>query len=235
MSTLPVKKRRTYIYHNPSNGFIETIDSDTGNVLLIQRSLKDIDSIKDRDQLISYSMDGHQTMIEKSLVASGPQVVQRWVFNEVVASMICQRIQEGETLLDICKPHAGTVNQKILPPYFVVAQWRRDHPEFDEQVKQSFKDRAEIFHGHALRQAELTDEDNASAQKVLVDTYKWAAGIDDAERFGTKTKISGDAENPITFVINTGIPRPNDANYIEPKQALPVIDVTPKDEESNGS
>lgn len=40
-----------------------------------------------------------------------------------------------------------------------------------------------------------------------MDTYKWAAEVNNPEQFGKRTKVVGDASNPVVFVIDTGIRR----------------------------
>lgn len=211
------KARKTYIYHNPSTGLIEHICEETGQIVLIQKTLDD--SVRtDKSKSIRYSCDnGVECRIERGLEKLGLLRTKRWVYNDMIAELICQRVTEGETLLEICGPKQNTAGQKIMPPYFIVVKWRRERPEFDLKLKQALSDRSEILADHASEQSKLADEDNATAQKLVVDTLKWRTGVDNPDKFGAKTKISGEIEATTIFVINTGIRRLGDPGYVEPR------------------
>ncbi len=214
-------KRRTYIYHSPVTGLIETIDADTGHILLIQKSTRD-DLLDNKDATLPYQTVDHKTTrIERGqgLEHMGIILTKRWRYSDVLADLICQRVTEGASLLEICR-NSKKAGEPVIPPYFILAKWRQDFPQFNEKLEQAFKDRSEIFHGKAIEQAELSDEDNASGQKVIVDTMKWGAAIDNPDRFGSKTKIGTEGEGNITFIINTGIRQ----ELLPEKEAQPVIE-----------
>lgn len=221
------RKRKTYIYHNPATGLIEHICEETGHVVLIQKSMRDdlLGNIKDT---IPYKeTNGVRTRIERGqgLELMGLVVTKRWTYSDTLAELIVQRVSEGLTLSQICKPRHGVAGEPIMPPYFVVAKWRLERPDFNEKLEQAFKDRSEVFHGKAIEQAELANEDNSAGQKVIVDTMKWSAGVDNPDRFGNKAKLTGEGDGPITFIINTGIDRtPLAAN--KEKEA---IEIKPKE------
>lgn len=220
-------KKKTYIYHNPVTGLIEHICEETGIIVLIQKSMRD-DLLGNMKDTIPYKeTNGVRTRIERGqgLEKMGLVVTKRWTYSETLAELICQRVSEGKTLNEICKSRKSTAGEPMMPPYFIVAKWRLDHPEFNEKLEQAFVDRSEIFHGKAIEQAELSDEDNSAAQKVIVDTMKWGASVDNPDRFGNKAKLTGEGDGPITFIINTGIdraplpaPKEKEAIVIKPKE-----------------
>ncbi len=217
-------KNQTYQYQNPKTGLIETIDSKSGRVVLIQRSLRD-DLMQNRKDTIPWGRTGGvETRIERGLESLGIVVSKRWSYSELLVDLISQRITEGETLYEICKGKEVQAGDVIIPPYFILCKWRKEYPEFETKLQEAFKNRAEVSHGKAIYQAEMADEDNATAQKLVVDTHKWSAGVDDPDRFGTKTKVVGDINAPITFLINTGILRPGDPGFVplEEKEAKKI-------------
>lgn len=220
-------KRKTYLYHNPSTGLIEHVDEETGVPVLIQKTMRDDLLNNNRDTMAYAEVNGVRVRIERGqgLENRGLVITKRWTYSDTLAEIIIQRVSEGETLLDICKGKRKMAGDVVMPPYFILAKWRQDYPEFNEKLEQAFKDRSEIFHGKALSEAALSDEDNSTAQKVIVDTMKWAAGVDNPDRFGNKTKVSGDADSPITFVIQTGI----DRTPIAPPEEKQAIEIKPKE------
>lgn len=222
-------KRKTYIYHNPNNGLIEHIDEETGHVVLIQKSTRDDLLGNQKDTMAYTEVNGVRTRIERGqgIEKMGIVITKRWSYSETLTELICNRISEGETLLDICKRGLRKAGEPVMPPYFILAKWRQEHPDFEERLQQAFKNRSEIFHGRAIAEAEKSDEDNATAQKVIVDTMKWGASVDNPDRFGNKAKVESDA-GPITFIINTGISR----EPLPAPQEKPVIEIPKKEIES---
>ena len=125
----------------------------------------------------------------------------QWTFTEELCEYICQKVTEGWSLTDLA-------NKNGIPPYYVMAKWRRDYPHFQEKINLAYKDRGEVYHGRAIQKAEAAEEDTIQVTKLQVETMKWASAVDDPNRFGNKTKISGDSASPLTILIDTGIHRP---------------------------
>lgn len=214
-------KRKTYIYHSPTTGLIETIDEETGIIILIQKSMRDDLLGNMKDTLPYKETNGIRTRIERGvgIEERGLMLTKRWVYTETLAELIVQKVTEGKTLIDICK-RVSVAGEPIMPPYFILAKWRQDRPEFNEKIEQAFKARSEVYHDKAITGAEMADDDNAVSSKIVVDTMKWSAGVDNPDRFGNKTKVSGDVDAPITFVISTGI----DRSQIPEKEVIPITE-----------
>jgi len=130
-------------------------------------------------------------------------------------------VVEGHTIKDICE-------MEDMPQYAILCNWRRRFPIFDKGIRQARVDRAEHFHDMAIREAKnAQNKDQAPAQKLKIETYKWAAGVADPDGFGNKTKVTGDAANPISFVIDTGIRRKGDLGFKDVEgatEAVPVVE-----------
>lgn len=198
-------------YLNPETGLIETIDSITGQVVAKQSSTEDLLKMK-KDRMTEVTVeDGTKMLIELGAPIEAKRG-RSWPFTQVLADVICQMIAEGSSITEVCK-------MKGMPSYPILCRWRREHPEFQEAIKQAYADRAEMYHDKAIQAVEdenvLTQEDIAKA-KLQVDTYKWAAGVGNADRFGNRTKISGDPNAPLQLLIETGIRRKGDPGYEEP-------------------
>lgn len=136
------------------------------------------------------------------------------VYNPAIIDLICQRIVDGMSLTEVCKlPN--------MPGYSVLCRWRRQEPWIEHALEQARRDRAEAMRDQALAEALAADEDNASAQRLKVDTLKWGASVDH-ERYNPKTKVEATINTPTVIQVVTGIDR------------TPVEkDVTPAIEEKN--
>lgn len=73
--------------------------------------------------------------------------------------------------------------------------------------------RAEIFHDEAVQIARDTSKENATANKLHVDTLKWGAVIGDIETYGQKTKIAELGDGIV--IVGTGIIRPGDPGFVQ--------------------
>jgi hypothetical protein len=94
-------------------------------------------------------------------------------------------------------------------PASAIYDRRRHDPPFRKKMDDARADRSYYFEGKAIEAAEQAGEshEEISKARLQVDTYKWAAEVNNPEQFGKKTKIVGDASNPVVFVIDTGIRR----------------------------
>jgi hypothetical protein len=199
------------------DGYVEVIDELTGDTLYIQDGKNDL--YRDKAQWFEERKVGDKIILVQKGIPAGKALRTQVPFSETRADIICQLIVEGHTIKSVC-------SMEDMPQYAVLCSWRRRFPHFDKSIKQARFDRAEHFHDMAIQEAASTrNKDEAPAQKLKVDTYKWAAGVADPDVYGTKTKVSGDAANPISFVVDTGIRRPGDAGYKDVEVASEAVEV----------
>jgi hypothetical protein len=130
-----------------------------------------------------------------------------WPFSEVTCMHICQKIGEGCTLREI-----GLMEG--FPPKNVIDMWSRKYPEFREELRQARASRAEYFHDEIIEVARNTDEFKNKADRLKIDTYKWVAAVNDPNTYGNQTKLTGDPNAPLSFVIETGVRRAGDPGAI---------------------
>lgn len=94
-----------------------------------------------------------------------------------------------------------------MPTYAQLRLWARTHPWIDEELERARRDRAETMRDNALDSAlEATDKNNAPAQALKTDTYRWLAGIDN-EKYNPKTKVEATVNTPTQVIVYTGIDR----------------------------
>lgn len=129
-------------------------------------------------------------------------------------AIIVERYATGMSL-----EKAATDETLGLPGYNQVRRWLyHDYPaqkhvaeKFREEVKQARIAgkviRAEEAHDKVLALADDCDEGNAQSYKVKIDALKWSAKVNDQDNYGDRTKLVGDPNAPVAFIIETGIRR----------------------------
>jgi len=155
----------------------------------------------------------------------------RFVYSMGLADRVASLVQGGATFTDVAKIEG-------MPPARVLMKWMTDKPNFREKVQLAKKIAAENAAQDAVNRA-LTEpgKDEVAGVKLAVETLKWQAEKLDPENWGSKVKISGDAQAPLQLIIDTGIRRPGDPGFqgakdvggirddisgdVEPARALP--------------
>jgi len=129
-------------------------------------------------------------------------------YNEILAAIVCQRIAGGTTLSKLCK-------EPGMPSYQTLLRWRKKYPYFKEAVEEARKDRAEYYAEEVVEVSKLaTDKDDSPAIRVRIDALKWSAQAFHPDKFSPKTKIVGDPDQPISFIVDTGVRRKGDPGYV---------------------
>jgi hypothetical protein len=194
-----------------SEGLIEIVCLHTGRVLCVQSSLKDLLNTRMED-LVRFETPEGPVYLERGI---GPAYLRRMNqkrFSAIHADLICEKITQGRTLLKAC--------EDLNLDYATICRWKREHPAFANSLEDAKRDRAEAFHDEAI------DTSIGSFDpKLKVETLKWAAEKGNAEKFGNKTKIVGDPNAPLSFIIDTGIRRPGDPGYVAPPEETPAIEI----------
>lgn len=217
--TQPLPDTPTFTFLNKETGLLETRHAITGDLLAIQSTYEPM--LVKGSRAATVVVNGKELLVEPGISADRVNHTGRptqWVYSTLVGETIAQLIAEGGTLTGVC----GT---RGIPPYTIVASWRKKNSSFDEMIKQAFIDRSEWHRDRALKLAEEADEDDVQSSKLKVDTHKWAAGVDNSNRFGTKTKVEGEVKHS-HFMIDTGIRRPEDSGYLRDETRL-VHDIKP--------
>lgn len=123
------------------------------------------------------------------------------LFDEGVAAQIIDAYMRGGTMKEI-----GSMPG--MRPVEVIYFWMQNQAGFRAKMKEARKLRGMYFEEKALEHAEDAKEFDVQSRRLKVETMKWAAEVNDRETYGKSTKLLGDANQPIAFIIDTGIHRP---------------------------
>jgi hypothetical protein len=132
-------------------------------------------------------------------------------YNAQVATVICIRIAEGESLRNILKTEG-------MPAQSSVYEWLLRYPIFTEQYTRARDEQAETLADEITAisdelPSQIVDEkgkvryDSAYVQwqRNRIDARKWVAMKLKPKKYGDKQIHSGDAENPLSIKVETGV------------------------------
>lgn len=197
-------------------GLIETVNIYTGETVAIQSTKDDILKSKQEKMVQVQMPDGSTMWLEKGLNIGEYIPRKRWSYSEIIIDLICTKLLEGKSLRDICK-------EPGMPPYHILSRWRRSYPEVDSRIKDARHDYAEILREQVVEEALAADEDSVQTAKVRMDALKWAAGVDNPDRYGNKAKVAVEGQVAMQLLVDTGIRRPED-EAVNAKTISGVID-----------
>ena len=131
-------------------------------------------------------------------------------YSVALGDHVCDLVRRGDTYNIIAtKMNLGSPQ--------TIYRWRNKHPDFDEHLKAARRDRADYYHDQVMEvaQRDRIDKDEVSALKLKTDLYKWGAEKANPQEYGAQTKITGDSNAPLQIMVDTGIKREEDHEYIE--------------------
>lgn len=145
--------------------------------------------------------DGKKVWAYKNVNPDHIPLKKIWHYSQVYRDQICARLMENKTITSICL-------EEGFPPLSVICRWMVDHPEFKLAMKEAREMRAYVQADKVIDLAEETgDKDEAIVNRLKIEAYKWAAEKNNPDEYGVRVKHQGDAQNPIAWVISTGVPQ----------------------------
>jgi len=114
-------------------------------------------------------------------------------YNEEIATQICDRIIEGESLRSITRDPA-------MPSIKTVYSWIAKYPEFLKQYEKAKEDQIDTLADEMIDIA--VTQDDVQRARLQIDTRKWIAERMKPKKYGPKQDLNlgGQADNPIQIV-----------------------------------
>lgn len=125
---------------------------------------------------------------------------------------IAEHVAAGLTFKEISQLE-GFPNQRII------FEWCVKDPEFRELINEARKVRAECYHDKLYELSEEVTENSSRSARVKADILKHLMSVNDRDRFGAQTKVVGDPNAPISFIVDTGIRRSEEQIEDKPLEA----------------
>lgn len=104
-------------------------------------------------------------------------------YSQTIADAICERLLEGESLVDICEHSA-------MPSRATVYRWMDENAEFETRCARAREGQADYMDALILRTANGTTADSAQADRVKISAYQWRASKLSPKRYGDKQEIT---------------------------------------------
>lgn len=130
-------------------------------------------------------------------------------FSPEIANEICERIARGASLRSI----TGADRDDFMPGQTTVYRWLEENEEFRKQYAHARERQADHYAEEIVDIADgrddwkPTDAEMASAivrdpqrDRLRIDARKWVASKLAPKKYGDKTILSGDDENPVRVV-----------------------------------
>lgn len=196
------------IFVENERGTIDGVDPETGEVVLPGKDAKRHKHRRKNRVRVKRNVrleDGRlKAVCEFPVVDIPPSpAMKKHILDRYASGMTWAEACTGENL-----PGQRLVSRWLINDYPSKRHKASDFREAKAAARQLYKAiKAEAAHDRVIELAEDVDEDNAQARRVQIDAHKWAAKVNDPANYGDKTQISGDANAPISFVIDTGIRR----------------------------
>lgn len=164
------------------------------------------------------------------LIATEGGELSTFVYTLEMSSAICALVREGQTYKQIAL-------MEDLPNLHQIYAWRNKFPEFDRDLKQARKDRADYHFDMASQELEdgaNLDKDEVAAAKFRFDGHLKLAEKGNQDDYGKKTHITGNTGGGATLiVINTGINRTEEKEdaeeNTEQRRDIPTISTTSRE------
>lgn len=88
-------------------------------------------------------------------------------FKEAVREEICERLADGESLLQICKG-------KKMPNRRTVQRWQDDDPDFDAAITRARESGMFVLAEQAVKDAKMAED--AARGRLAFDAVRWYVG-----------------------------------------------------------
>lgn len=131
-------------------------------------------------------------------------------YTQEIATLICERIVEGESLRSICRDEA-------MPPIRTVFQWLAKHEEFSHQYARAREAQADTYADEITEIADdgsrdyvqtengpVIDHDHIARSRLRVDARKWIASKLKPKKYGDKLDL--DHSGGMSIQVITGVP-----------------------------
>ncbi len=192
---------------NKSTNLVEIISISTGQVVSLLGDLYEIDRAP--IEFVEIQTPHGVIKVQKGVSLDHLPINHKMPLSQTLAEVICSHIAEGMGLVKVC-------HLPGMPSYTTLCKWRRHHEWFATMVNDALKDRSDYIADSIVDIIDSTSvhtPEDLGVLKEKVAALKWTAEKNHPDRYGSKTKVVGDATQPVKIVIETGFREKSDPNF----------------------
>ncbi len=158
--------------------------------------------VDSKDVVKSRTEDGKIVWMQKGI--SLDQLPHKvWPYSERTSQIFVQMICEGLSMTDACKIEG-------MPPLTTLTHWLTTNQEFKKRYREAKTMRAELRADMAMQIAADSKDYKIHEDRLKFDALKWGASVDNPDDYGNRTKLTGDATQPLALYVSTGVPHGDD-------------------------
>lgn len=201
MQEIATSHKNLFYRRNAVYGYIEVVDSVSGEVLAVQNDYNENFILGKMDDLIKVEIDGKELLMQKGM-SLGTYKPINCKYSKPLGDLIIEAIIEGEGVTKACKKYGTS--------YSTVMRWAMEFEEFGKALDLARAHRAEKTHDDITDIAERLQKEDMNKTKVealgkAADILKWSAEKSSPQKYGNSKEKVG--QGAVQIVINTGINR----------------------------
>jgi hypothetical protein len=201
MKAITTEEQNLFHRRNIQYGYMETVDSVSGEVIAVQSDYNESFILGKMDELIQVTIGDKTILMQKGMSLSANYVPKNSSFSRPLADIIVQEITEGLGITKACSKYNIT--------YSTLMNWAEKYPDFGKELDKAKRYRADATHDKIV---DLVEKLSLAKTKTEVeaigksaDILKWSAEKSDPQRFGNKADKG--PQGVTNIIIQTGISR----------------------------
>lgn len=195
------KDENSYLFtqYNPETDQTETVDIRTGQVVSLQEKFTPFEELKKSDCIEYECADGTKMLIQRGISQDNLPSRIKFKYSSVFRDLFCQKLIEGQTLTKIAE-------DPQMPSLGHLYKLRAEYSDFKTAWDDARKMQANTKHDEAVDLfGDIEKGGELNKVRAKADVLRWSASVLDPEQYGNRTKITGDKDNPVGFIIQTFI------------------------------
>jgi hypothetical protein len=212
MKSLTVDEKNIFYRKNAVYGYLEVVDSISGEVLAVQNDYNENFILGKMDDLLEVTIDDKTILMQKGISLGTYRPINS-KYSRPLGDLIIQAITEGEGVTKACKKYGVS--------YATVMRWADTFPEFGKELDKARNYRAEKTHDDITDIAERLQKEQMNKTQVealgkAADILKWSAEKSSPQKYGNR--VEKGTNGAVNIVIQTGISREDPPVTIEVKE-----------------
>jgi hypothetical protein len=116
-------------------------------------------------------------------------------FDQAIADRVCEQLTQGLSLRKICLPDD-------MPVCSTIYKWLTRVPEFAEQYAHARESQADTMADEIVDIADGDPDGDPQRDRLRVDARKWVAAKLKPKKYGDKSLLGSDPDNPLPTGVN---------------------------------